>query len=69
MQPLFPCCAGVKQSSDLDKFGYWGGISPDGKIAKGYKTKQVRKKDGVAGGTFTVVDADDAPQMYDDFYK
>ncbi|KAI9879587.1 MAG: hypothetical protein M1830_008037 [Pleopsidium flavum] len=50
-------------------FGYWGGISPEGKIAKGYKTKEVRKKDGIAGGTFTVVDADDAPQMYDDFYK
>lgn len=57
------------QVSDEDKFGYWGGISPDGKIAETYKTRQVHKQDGVAGGTFTVVDADDAAQMYDDFYK
>lgn len=41
-------------------FGYWGGISPNGTIAKEYKTKVVRKQDGVAGGTMTVVDADDA---------
>ena len=50
-------------------FGYWGGISPVGTIAKNYKTKEVRKQDGVAGGTMTVVDADDAPRFYDDFYK
>ena len=49
--------------------GYWGGISPTGSIAKKYKTKEVRKQDGVAGGTMTVVDADDAPRFYDDFYK
>lgn len=60
---------GITQISDQNKFGYWGGISPDGKIAKSYKTKQVHKQDGVAGGTFTVVDADDVMQMYDDFYK
>ncbi|KAK5146037.1 hypothetical protein LTR04_001128, partial [Oleoguttula sp. CCFEE 6159] len=49
--------------------GYWGGISPDGAIAKEYKTTHVRKKDGVAGGSMLVVDADDAPRMYDDFYR
>lgn len=41
-------------------FGYWGGISPNSTIAKEYKTKEVRKQDGVAGGTMTVVDAEDA---------
>ena len=48
--------------------GYWGGIDPDGKIAKKYKTIEVRKESGVAGGKFTVVAAEDAKQMYDDFY-
>lgn len=41
-------------------FGYWGGISPNGSIAKEYKTKVVRKQDGIAGGEMTVVDPDDA---------
>ena len=49
--------------------GYWGGISPTGSIAQNYKTKLVRKQKGVAGGTFTVVDPDDAPRFYNDFYK
>lgn len=49
--------------------GYWGGISPTGTIAQEYKTKVVHKQKGVASGTFTVVDADDAPRFYDDFYQ
>lgn len=49
--------------------GYWGGIDPDGWIAKNYKTIEVEKEPGVAGGTFTVVAAEDAPRMYNDFYK
>ena len=49
--------------------GYWGGVAPDGNIAKKYKTKQVRKQEGLAGGVMTVVDADDAQRMYEDFYK
>ena len=48
--------------------GYWGGIDPNGKIAKKYKTIEVEKEPGVAGGTFTVVAAEDARQMYLDFY-
>ncbi|KAK5171760.1 uncharacterized protein LTR77_003396 [Saxophila tyrrhenica] len=48
--------------------GYWGGIDPHGEIAKTYRTKVVEKEPGVAGGEFTVVDARDAKQMYDDFY-
>lgn len=49
--------------------GYWGGISPNGSISQNYKTKVVRKQKGVGDDTFTVVDADDAPRFYDDFYK
>ena len=49
--------------------GYWGGISPNSSIARNYKTKVVRKQAGVAGGTFTVVDPDDVPRFYDDFYQ
>ncbi|KAK3674851.1 hypothetical protein LTR78_005195 [Recurvomyces mirabilis] len=49
--------------------GYWGGIAPDGSIAKNYKTLTVKKEAGVAGGSFTVVAASDAKRMYDDFYR
>lgn len=48
--------------------GYWGGIDPNGWIAKNYKTTEVEKEPGVAGGTFTVVAAEDAGRMYNDFY-
>lgn len=50
-------------------FGYWGGISPAGIIADMYKTKVVRKQGGIASDLMTVVDADDAPRFYEDFYK
>ncbi|KAK2809194.1 hypothetical protein FQN50_004030 [Emmonsiellopsis sp. PD_5] len=49
--------------------GYWGGISPDGQIAKDYKTKVVKKVDGVAGGSMLAVDPDDIYRFYDDLYK
>ncbi|GME33838.1 Raffinose synthase Sip1 [Neofusicoccum parvum] len=49
--------------------GYWGGISPDGKIAKEYKTVEVLKKDGVSGGTMLAVDEEDVPRLYQDFYS
>lgn len=49
--------------------GYWGGIDPQGWIAKNYKTVEVEKEPGVAGGTFTVVAAEDAGRMYNDFYS
>lgn len=48
--------------------GYWGGIDPDGEIAKRYKTRLVEKEPGVAGGTFTVVDPSDVQRFYNDFY-
>lgn len=49
--------------------GYWGGIDPKGWIAKNYKTIEVEKEPGVAGGSFTVVAAEDANRMYNDFYE
>ncbi|CAK1354255.1 unnamed protein product [Cercospora beticola] len=49
--------------------GYWGGIDPNGEIAQNYKTIEVEKEPGVAGGTFTVVAAEDVKRMYNDFYS
>ena len=46
--------------------GYWGAVSPHGKIAEEYKTSTINK---TGGGTFTVVDEPDIDRMYDDFYK
>lgn len=53
----------------MTQLGYWGGISPTGKIAQRYKTELVKKRSQVAGGTMTVVSAVDAKRMYDDFYS
>ncbi|KAL8690982.1 MAG: hypothetical protein Q9224_004277, partial [Gallowayella concinna] len=49
--------------------GYWGGVSPTGNIAKNYKTREVQKAKGLAGGIMTVVDEEDVARMYDDFYN
>ncbi|KAL9026101.1 MAG: hypothetical protein Q9196_005184, partial [Gyalolechia fulgens] len=49
--------------------GYWGGVSPNGNIAKNYKTRKVRKAEGLVGGEMTVVHEDDVPRMYEDFYR
>ena len=53
--------------------GYWGGVSPNGSIAKKYKTKVVSRSQGHAKfmppAIITVVDADDAQKMYNDFYQ
>ena len=54
-------------------FGYWGGFSPDGNLARKYKSKQVEKiaegfGDGQAG-LVTVVDAGNIRQMCYDFYE
>ncbi|KAI9171730.1 Inosine-5'-monophosphate dehydrogenase [Paramyrothecium foliicola] len=54
--------------------GYWGGISPEGKIAKAYKTIRVRRDDPDPhnlpfDGMMTVVAKDDVHRLYDDFYK
>ena len=48
--------------------GYWGGVSPDGNLAKTYKIIEVKKQPGVAGGTMFAIDPSDAHRMYDDFY-
>jgi len=49
--------------------GYWGGVAADSPIARKYKTIEVEKESGVAGGKFTVVAAEDAKRMYNDFYS
>jgi hypothetical protein len=49
--------------------GYWGGIAPKGKIAKEYKTVQVRTKDGISGGEVTMVAEEDVGRFYKDFYQ
>ncbi|KAF2140819.1 glycoside hydrolase family 36 protein [Aplosporella prunicola CBS 121167] len=49
--------------------GYWGGISPDGKIADEYQTAEVQKKPGVSAGKMLVVDEQDVHRLYQDFYS
>ena len=50
--------------------GYWGGISPTGKLAEKYKTKEVRKEDlgRVAPGKMTVIAEEDVESFYADWY-
>lgn len=54
--------------------GYWAGLSPDGNIAKKYKTEEVVREDQnrrwlPLGGKMTVVGKDDVHKFYNDFYK
>jgi hypothetical protein len=54
--------------------GYWGGLSPDGKLAKTYKTEEVVREDAKRrnlplGGKMTVVGKEDVARFYDDFYR
>ncbi|KAE8443523.1 hypothetical protein EG329_001763 [Mollisiaceae sp. DMI_Dod_QoI] len=54
--------------------GYWGGISPDGKIAKTYKTAEIVREDSERrnlplGGKMTVVAKEDVARFYDNFYR
>lgn len=53
--------------------GYWGGLDPEGKIAKSYKTVEVVREDAKRrnlplGGKMTVVAQEDVFKFYDDFY-
>ena len=48
--------------------GYWRGVSPDGEIAKRYKTVEVGCEPR-EDGKLLVVDKQDVPQLYEDFYK
>lgn len=52
-------------------FGYWGGTSPSGDIAKSYKTRHLKLQENgfESVQNLTAVDADDALRMYDDFYR
>ncbi|KAJ4373999.1 hypothetical protein N0V83_002738 [Neocucurbitaria cava] len=50
-------------------YGYWGGIAPEGRIAKEYKTTVVERKAGVSGGKVLVVAEEDVNRFYNDFYQ
>lgn len=50
-------------------FGYWGGVSPNGGLAKRYLLRLVNKeRDYCDRDSFTVVDGEDASRLYEDFY-
>jgi alpha-glucosidase (family GH31 glycosyl hydrolase) len=54
--------------------GYWGGLAPDGKLAKTYKTVEVVREDAKRrnlplGGKLVAVAKEDVPKFYDDFYR
>lgn len=59
-------------------FGYWGGISPDGDLARKYKTKEVQVKDpssngpiaqNIPEGKILAIDPDDIQRFYEEFYS
>ncbi|KAI3283711.1 hypothetical protein DTO002I6_9462 [Penicillium roqueforti] len=59
-------------------FGYWGGISPDGDLARKYKTKEVQVKDpssngpiaqNIPEGKILAIDPDDIQRFYEGFYS
>ncbi|ROW14847.1 hypothetical protein VPNG_03820 [Cytospora leucostoma] len=54
--------------------GYWAGLSPDGELARKYKTEVVEREDQnrrwlPLGGKMTVVGKEDVHKFYDDFYR
>lgn len=48
--------------------GYWGGISPHGKIAQKYRTTQVRRKGWKDDSLMSVIAETDVEIFYNDFY-
>jgi hypothetical protein len=48
--------------------GYWGGIAPDGVLAKKYKTIEVSRSIGQITGKMLVIHPDDIHRFYDDAY-
>lgn len=52
-------------------FGYWGGISPGGTLAREYTMRTFKKQEGLflGGGIMTTVDGADVGRLYDDFYR
>ncbi|RKF61929.1 putative galactinol--sucrose galactosyltransferase 6 [Erysiphe neolycopersici] len=54
--------------------GYWGGLAPDGKLAKTYKTVEIVRTDTEekhlpTNGKMTVVAKEDVTKFYDEFYR
>lgn len=52
-------------------FGYWGGTSMAGGIAKKYMMRTFKRREGIflGGGEMTAVDGEDARRLFDDFYR
>jgi hypothetical protein len=49
--------------------GYWGGISPKGRLGTEYRTKEVKTRLGFGTGSLRVIDAEDVARFYRDFYR
>lgn len=52
-------------------FGYWGGISLNGQLAREYSMRTFKRQEGIflGGGDLTTVDGADVGRLYDDFYR
>lgn len=52
-------------------FGYWGGMSLDGQLARDYPMRTFKRQEGIflGGGVLTTVDGTGAGRLYDDFYR
>lgn len=52
-------------------FGYWGGMSLEGQIARKYAMRTFERQEGIflGGGSMTTVDGTDAGRLYDEFYR
>ena len=56
------------------RVGYWGGISPNGRLAKSYETVDIMQRRGIGEDpgqikTTTVIAKDDISRFYQDFYR
>lgn len=52
-------------------FGYWGGMSLNGQLAREYPMRTFQRQEGIflGGGDLTTVDGIAAGQLYDEFYR
>lgn len=52
-------------------FGYWGGMSQDGQLARDYLMRTFKRQEGIflGGGDLTTVDGTAVGRLYDDFYR
>lgn len=52
-------------------FGYWGGVSLNGQLAREYPMRTFKRQEGIflGGGDLTTVDGAGVGRLYDDFYR